>query len=388
MLPSKVSFKGYKCFKEEQFVRLRPLTVVMGFNSSGKSAALRAVKLIGDSVQSVGMGPINLNSEAVGEASFEQLRWLGSGAVQSMDFGLTWEQAVIKSYKWSVFYEDNLLKVKSCNLRGSFNVDWSMDLPYNLRWVGAKPVSVDSSNDSAYEALSEQLLSLGKGVQWLRATRKTPQRLSKLPFELPLTVGSDGDGCVQVLLLYPDVLERVSDFYYALSGREVTVRAESAGVSIKYGGVDLCDVGEGLIQVLPVLTALNMLIESDIDGPNILAIEEPESHLHPSLQSHLMESFIGQVRTMSERGCCVVLETHSEHILRSLQLALLEGRITNDDFAVHWVESSDGGDSISHITEVCFDDLARPDRFPERLYEDVLDVQRKLLSAQIKRGRA
>lgn len=67
------------------------------------------------------------------------------------------------------------------------------------------------------------------------------------------------------------------------------------------------DVGIGISQVLPVLVA------AYASTGKILAMEQPEIHLHPALQAELGDVFIQSA--LGEQQNTFVLETHSEHLI-------------------------------------------------------------------------
>jgi hypothetical protein len=67
------------------------------------------------------------------------------------------------------------------------------------------------------------------------------------------------------------------------------------------------DVGIGISQVLPVL------VTAYAARNELLAIEQPEIHLHPALQADLGDVLIGSA--LGERHNRLLIETHSEHIL-------------------------------------------------------------------------
>ena len=76
--------------------------------------------------------------------------------------------------------------------------------------------------------------------------------------------------------------------------------------------VSLQDVGVGISQVMPVL------ISAVIGQHNLIAIEQPEIHIHPALQAELGDVFIESA--LGENKNTFLLETHSEHmILRILR---------------------------------------------------------------------
>jgi len=68
----------------------------------------------------------------------------------------------------------------------------------------------------------------------------------------------------------------------------------------------------------------------------LLAMEQPEIHLHPALQAELGDVFIESA--MGERKNTFILETHSEHLILRLMRRIREGRISHSDVGVIFVE--------------------------------------------------
>lgn len=111
------------------------------------------------------------------------------------------------------------------------------------------------------------------------------------------------------------------------------------------------DVGIGVSQVLPVLVNAYGL------SNRLVAIEQPEIHLHPALQAELADVFIESA--MGERKNTFLLETHSEHlILRILRRiretaegSLPPGRhpIRPGDVSVMYVDTQPGGTRVVPI---------------------------------------
>ena len=73
----------------------------------------------------------------------------------------------------------------------------------------------------------------------------------------------------------------------------------------------LLDAGFGVSQALPVLT----LLLSAPEG-SIILLEQPELHLHPNAQAALADLLL---HVAEERQLQLIVESHSEHIVRRLQ---------------------------------------------------------------------
>lgn len=67
------------------------------------------------------------------------------------------------------------------------------------------------------------------------------------------------------------------------------------------------DVGIGVSQVIPILVSCYGLLDA------LVAIEQPEIHLHPKLQAELGDVFIQSA--LGQQKNLFILETHSEHLL-------------------------------------------------------------------------
>jgi AAA15 family ATPase/GTPase len=131
---------------------------------------------------------------------------------------------------------------------------------------------------------------------------------------------------------------------------------------------NLSNTSSGLIHILPIIIysyysqyyyeqqfgldhSLGKYMISESPVIDTLIIEQPELHLHPSLQTKLAE-FI------SEGKGTYIIETHSEHIVRKLQVLIAKGKLKKEEVAVYYFDKDDKT-GITSIREMKLDERGR-----------------------------
>ena len=94
------------------------------------------------------------------------------------------------------------------------------------------------------------------------------------------------------------------------------------------------NIGFGISYTLPIIVASLMAPKS-----SILVIENPEAHLHPVGQSE-MGKFLARVATT---GVQVIVETHSDHFLNGVRLAVKQQVINHKNIRLHFFSQSEEG---------------------------------------------
>ncbi len=370
-LPETVVARNWRAFRDETTLGIRPVTLLFGVNNSGKSALARLLPLFQESLKARAPGPLNLEGPSHSGATYRDLICRKPAGVRDVTLGLRWRDGATMA--WDIYVPDRLPVVR----RFRWNDDvWSHepqrdDTP-RTEWLtyrgGEARVQVRCrglwsevrpATPPVFEGLEPRLRAFAEGVTWLGPSRNpgglvgSRRRLHPLPAGPPTRVAADGTNVAAILHTDPATRDHVSAWYESNLGRTLDVREiPGAGLrlSLSLGAedVDLDDSGEGMAQVLPVLTAVGLAATRST--AHVTVIEEPESHLHPRLQLALMEHIVAAVRHAAPAG--LVIETHSSHLLLGIQREILRGRLRPEDVAVYWVEQDEAGTSRAHLVPI------------------------------------
>lgn len=222
-------------------------------------------------------------------------------------------------------------------------------------WAGDSPQDMGRRGEKVVDALlaaeaAGQLVSRGKGVKRVTVQQRVAQWLKELDLITSFEVRRVAKG---------------SKLF------QVWVRRSAAGPEVL-----LTDVGFGVSQILPVLT----LCYYAPPGATIL-LEQPEIHLHPSVQSGMADVFIDAAQS---RGVQIVLESHSEHLLRRLQRRVAEGALPSDRAALHFCRMEQG---VSRIERLQMDLFGRIANWPENFFGDGMGEIAATSKAALRRRR-
>ena len=123
--------------------------------------------------------------------------------------------------------------------------------------------------------------------------------------------------------------------------------------------VRLTDIGLGVFQILPTLALCYYVPEG-----SILILEQPEAHLHPKAQADLADVLIDVVKN---RNIQIILETHSEHLLRRLQRRIAEEEIPVSDTALYFCQVNNGNSEIERLN---MDEYGNITNWPQDFFGD------------------
>ena len=149
----------------------------------------------------------------------------------------------------------------------------------------------------------------------------------------------------------------------------------------------LADEGYGISRLVSFLFNIENHIPLNPDGPGgtylpkYICVEEPEAHLHPKFQSMLAKVFVEAYKTYNIR---FIIETHSEYLIRKLQLMVAgkERGLTAKEVSVNYIEKNDEGSASNRKIDILEDGrLSEP--FGPGFFDEASGLSMHLLKMKI-----
>jgi predicted ATPase len=230
-----------------------------------------------------------------------------------------------------------------------------------------------------------------KQISYLGPVREFPEPIYIWGGDSPTDVGPWGEDTIAALLAsrakpseVSSIEKRVAKWLkkmgmiHSFSLRSIARNRRDYEVRVritpKSTEVLLTDVGFGVSQILPVLVLCYYVPE----GWTIL-LEQPDIHLHPSVQSHLADVLVDVVKN---RHVQIIVESHSEHLLHRLQRRIAEEVISADQVALYFCRMEGGA---SHIEPLRLDDYGNITNWPENFFGDEMGDLVAMTKAAINR---
>lgn len=413
---------SYRAFGLPARLTLRPLTLVFGDNSRGKSALVRALPLLAASATKDSGGPLNTRSPAAWGSTFAEiksqhypsptvgfelewsdthnpvhrlsLRILGGGA-RGLEYV---EQMEAFDTRGASFFK-LLLKDDARSLYDVRASDAESGLrDVRIEFDGLLPRPRDPSETgwvtAALAHVKARLETLHEQTHWLQGTRNLPDRRPALKGK-PLPIAPTGAGASEHLAFSMSgdraLLEEVSAFYRFATEHDVHINPITVGGVTEFDvalspvqgppiRVNILDTGEGMSHVLPVVVLGAMAKLGELGAEPILVVEHPELHLHPRAHEKVARFLCGVIAARPEAR--LVIETHSENFLSEVQLAVLDRTLAAEQVAVNWVWSHGAGSAVQLLD---MDDLARIEAWPPGVFSEDSELKRNILKKRRER---
>lgn len=395
-------------------MELKPLTLFYGYNNSGKSALLRGVSLILESLLSqINLMPPSIDSALLRGGDFESLV---SGEKSSLEFSLSMPSGLrfecrIRNFSdfyihaiesFELFDPDGKSQLHAIlNLEKSELIDEKfiydiseLEAPHTERpvtFLGLTPFEYEVGNrkkdltliDAAWDLRS----SARQPVVWLSSERGSMER-QVAEKSGQHHISHNGKGIEQLLHRALSSgnpwVELLQSWLDTTFGLQIYSQVSSKNISIYVGRknepfrVNLLDAGQGIQEIIPIVSMLFSRAAGD-STPEFLSIEEPESHLHPRYHAALADAFCSAIDLNPD--CVTLAETHSENLLLRVQIQIASGKISHDSVIVYWFRQIDGGSTV--LEPIRFDEFGRPlGNWPQGVFSEDVTQARELIKIQ------
>jgi hypothetical protein len=415
----RMALGNYRCFARRQDIELRPITVVLGRNNSGKSALVRAPVLIDTGIHTNEPTPFDL--DRLGEGLVGRFVDLihGRRAHGGIEIDLTVEhgqhshrvRATVQNvsrdrYDTQVVSE---LELPESHIRLEWELNDPAEAPRYSVAVGnevkedlsipffgllpaASPFTLNPPlSRNATLRLLHQVSSFRNNfpaVRYFGPFREQPQRRYLLPARMPKELGTTGLHAARILAsdtagrqgeLIRRVNQAIADLLPGwtldlVDGGEVwsLVLRSATGEDFT---VNLADAGTGVAQTLPIFVQRALDLVDPPRRPVLEIIEQPELHLHPAAHAGLADLYLA---AWQATGVRFLIETHSETFLLRLRRRVAEG-LDPDTVAIYFVEHDNGS---AEARRIHIDADGNLDYWPTGVFSEDYEETRALARAQ------
>lgn len=332
------------------------------------------------------------------------------------------ESSLPETANWSVILSamDLINKVTTCSSRSLINFD-----EVNMSWYYQMENSIDGFLRNVIEDVFVKLLP--GSMAYSPTTIVQPKRLYSL---------EESNDFARTLKRYFDskrLFEEDKDIGVYLAGSkekeykpcmfidkwlkqlgiadhvDIKTHADGYGVTIHLYdseedmvGMQLVDKGFGVLQLFAVLLKIEIAIlemktneqlykyyTSGLSQkiiaflrthnqlhPATVALEEPECHLHPSLQSKFADILVDANK---QYGIHFLVESHSEYFIRKLQLLVSQKEIDSKDISLLYVNSASRPSYLPVITDIGLEtDGTLKNEFGSGFFDESLRLSKEL----------
>lgn len=407
---------NFKAWQDTGDIDLKPVTMLLGTNSSGKSTLIQSLLLLKQTVQSPDRTVhLNLGGDEVNDlfnfGGFEDVLHQRVQGARHFSIGFRFQRAGsgqrIEAGHFECTYgqtSSGSVAIQTLDLhtgqrrfrairrdKGAFSIVVDEETQPRFKGRGYAPersiaFSAQAIADLDQDGPTVEDLSLAlrrelEGISYLGPLRRKPERDYPWNKTKPGEVGIDGRSAVDALLasalLKGEEQNRVVDgVSHWLARMRVADRLEvrQQGRSNRYELIvhrdglacNLRDVGIGVSQVLPVL-----VVAYFAEPGSTIILEEPEIHLHPLAQSVLAELFVTVSR---QRQVQFIVETHSEHLFRRMQTLVARQEVAPEQTAMYFVEREG---QAARLRTLELDEYGRVRNWPEGFFGDALGETRE-----------
>lgn len=360
-------------------MEIRPITILIGKNSAGKSVVSRLPLLLRQSLSQSSSAPIELQFDGLEfGGSFKDLvhNRIDHGHIS---FGLTYQEGenII-----NIDFTIQNIADSPLQLISKYKITYSTEFEISLDWhistnpsdigvsqiyqatgnvngnveVKFKGILIDSiiNIENKQELLPDNLILINQkiiesavNIDYIGPFRVLPKRDYIYKGSKPKNTGYSGEFAPHILgidsYLDKNIINSVGNWFktylggWTLEVEKIRDKFEIVLTSPddRNVKVNLVDVGHGMSQVLPLI--VRSFFKKEV--PNaIMIVEQPELHLHPAAHAELAEQF---VNIINEEKSSWIIETHSEVFILRIRRLVAEKKLPANNVIIYQIDDEE-----------------------------------------------
>jgi predicted ATPase len=354
ILINEISLENFRVFKEKSNFELAPITILTGANSSGKSSIIKALNLMHVFYKNRDKDDTFLNFKENHESSYHH-------QLGDFEFALNRENPGKKEFTitYKIPYNETYNNWGDLFVENTFCIDENSHLKNGKLKTSSiyveengEKILLGNNREETKKSLESlvynQIQLFHQQSDFIESVRANTQRL--------YTFTSQGTSFNRFLVKFLDkkhatkfIAKWIKEFEI---GDDVDYQSNLlAGVGTQLNiirgndKINIVDLGYGVTQFLALLLRIVYIGEkadenrtTDENYYTTIAIEEPETNLHPKYQSKLADLLLDAHKTF---GICFIIETHSEYLIRKLQYLTAKGDIKPEETVIHYIGNPD-----------------------------------------------
>lgn len=418
--------QNFKALKDTTELRFKPLTLLIGPNSSGKSSILQSLLMLRQTVVSSDTKTALILDDYVRLGSFRNIVWNHDGKnVINLRIGSE-----------DTFWELSFSVLRTGRTAGSIylkRLDFTGSIPVLPKYYGKEPITFSISKEPKKKSyrltlsipceLTVGSLSVGrfdkfiasypfrrklqkeieshlarrakgekkyqrvqlimgqimyatdflsfllKQISHVGPLREEPQPLYASTGALPKEVGKRGQWAITTYLQAPKTERQQIDEWLKRLGMVSQFKVKQLGRHLRFYEARVQDSHTGVASTIldvgfGLSQILPLVVQSVCMGKDeLLLIEQPEIHLHPKAQAEMGSFFVDQALRKKR----FIIETHSELLLSRICTHIAEKRIRLQDVAVYYFDPTSEGTKVLTIN---INEKGEYENFPEGFFEE------------------
>lgn len=386
MILKSIRLKNFRCFEDTGNIELKPLTILVGANSSGKSSILKFFPLLkqsietsvdgvfkwkqdvdfynfsntiinGDQNKSIGIDLIYRKKDGGSFTISESIGYDDKHAEVINFFNLQSEDdnakfAITADYKnCKLVYEglDNRVDEDRIEYTKGIN-NFIPNVYYKTKFLSLFKTRVDN----LLTAAKDEFDSIAKNVYYIQPLRLDTKRSYSIADRTRTDIlYSDASNLAYYLDNLSDSDKEELNQWFADNGFDISIDFDRLSKSNKIGELEICiktkdmresrnivDLGFGFSQVLPIIVLLWNSIKKvnetgyrDNQFSTIVVIEQPEVHLHPRYIGKFASIAVNTINLCNEKRIPIniIIETHSFSLLNKIGTLVYESKMKTED---------------------------------------------------------